>query len=196
MIITLYRLFLKLYPADFRADFEDEMVDTFTANLHDRHNIIGIVIKELLDGLWQAFLLHVHASKQWYVSLSDERQTIYQARWIIRIGSMLTVLFLVLVTLESYTASQSLESLAFLTLFVLQLICVFFALRWERIGGIIMLTTTLTIAPMIFFSTLYPGYELLSLLGTVLWASPFGSFAIGYLVLGRREYVLTQGAIA
>lgn len=193
---TLFRLSLKLYPAEFQADFEDEMLDTYHAHLHDNSNKINVVIKELFDTVRTAMMLRVDCRKQWYASLSRELRTLHQARWIIRMGSLMNALFLVLVTLEPYAKQSSPENLAFLVLFTLQLVCVLFALRWERIGGIIMLTTTLTITPIIFFSTMLPGYEYLSIIASVLWTLPFASFAIGYLMLGQRNYKIQQRIIA
>lgn len=191
----IFNLGLKLYPSAFRDEFADEMLNTFVAcfDEHQSHwDKLKLISKELLDNIWTAFLLHIQSSREWYLSLTSELQTLYQARWIIRIASLLNVLFFIVVTLDPYLASPKPENLLMLVLFLIQFVCVLFALRWERIGGIIMLTTTFTITPMTFFGTLLPGFEYLSLFATLLWGLPFASFAIGYLVIGQRQELLER----
>lgn len=190
MINTLYKLCLHLYPSQFRDDFGDEMLGVFVARMNDidgHLNQADALFTEVIDMMWSAFNLHSDIKKAWYNSLSDEVRTLIQARWIIRVASLLIALFFVVVTLEPYAKTPEPENLVFLVFFSIQLMSVFFALRWERAGGIILLTTTFTIAPIIFFGTAHPGLELYSFVASLLWTIPFGGFAMAYLILGYRQ---------
>lgn len=196
---TLYKLCLRLYPSDFRDEFGDEMLGVFSQQINDVDGVLHVIymiFKELADVIWNAIGSHINGAWHGYNSLSDELRTLHQARWIIRIASLMNALFFVWVTLEPYARTPEPEKLAFLSLFSIQLVCVFFALKWERIGGLIMLTSTLTIAPIIFLSTAFPGLELLSLLATILWTIPFSGFAMAYLVIGQRRMTIQQGMLS
>jgi hypothetical protein len=196
---TLYDLCLRLYPSDFRDEFGDEMRDVFAEYISDidnTPNMMYAIFNELLDTIWTAFGLHVYGTRQRYQALSDELRMLVQARWIIRIASLLNALFFVLVTIEPYVQTSRPERLVFLVFFCIQLVCVLFALKWERVGGIIILTATLTIAPIIFFGTAYPGLELYSFIASALWTIPYGGFAIAYLVLGQRQFMLQKRMLA
>lgn len=199
MINTLYSLCSRLYPSAFRDEFENEMRDVFIARMNESDGNFGdliIFISEMTDILQTAIGLHVYEAQQTYQSLSDERQTLVQARWIIRIASLLNALFFVIVTLEPFIQTPKPENLVFLTFFSIQLVCVLFALRWERVGGIIILTATLTIAPIIFFGMAFPGLEIYSFIASVLWMIPFGGFAIAYLILGQRQFAVQKQVLA
>lgn len=199
MIDTLYNLCSRLYPSAFRDEFGDEMRDVFTARLNDvdgKFGMLFVFITEMTDVFQTAIALHIYNAQQTYHSLSNEAQTLVQARWIIRIASLLNALFFVIVTLDPFIQTPKPENLVFLTFFSIQLVCVLFALKWERVGGIIILTATLTIAPIIFLGMAFPGLEIYSFIASVLWTIPYGGFAIAYLILGQRHLTLQKRILA
>jgi len=192
---TLVRLCLRLYPANFRDEFKEEIIDTFEARIEDAMTVNEARIalaREVIDALPNAVILRYEGARQNYQALSSAHQTLIQARWVIRIGSLLVTLFFLLATWDSYQQNHSNENLLMLVIFSLQMVCVLFSYMWERIGGIIMLTTTFTIAPIMLAGTFLPGLELWSIIATVLWATPFAGFALAFLLLGQRQVKLKR----
>ncbi len=191
--VGLYRLLLYLYPSDFRQDFGDEMLDTFASRLEDMNggvSAVSVLLNELLDGVWNGIAQRYHYRKQRYLSLSAEAQTLSKARWIVRVASVLNALFFMIVTIDPYFSEPTPENLVFGVIFTLQLGALLFALRWERVGSVIILTTTFTLATIVYQSFAFTGLAWMALLGAGLWCLPFVGFGLAYLVLGRRQVKL------
>jgi len=196
--MMFFNFCLRLYPSQFRNEFGDEMCAVFETRMNDVDggwNRTFAIFSEITDMVWSALILRGDVKKVWYNALSAELKPLVQARWIIRIASLLNALFFVMVTLEPYVQTPKPENLVFLVFFSIQLVCVLFALRWERAGGIIILTATFTLGIILFWGTAYPGLEIYSFVASLLWAIPFGGFAIAYLILGYRQLHLQKQVI-
>ena len=192
-VVGLYRLLLYLYPSDFRQDFGDEMLDTFASRLGDVDGVLssaGVLLNELADGVWNGIVQRYQYRKQRYLSLSEEGQVLSQARWIVRVASVLNALFFVVVTVNPYFSEPTPENMVFGVIFTLQLVALLFALRWERVGSVIILTTTFTLATIVYQSFAFTGMAWVALMGAGLWSLPFVGFGLAYLVLGRRQVKL------
>ena len=191
IIKRFYALLLGLYPAAFYNDFAEEMQEIFGIALDDarrKNRLLRFLVWEL-SGLCIGILReHSHKRKS---KTSHTQATINRARWIARPGSAAYTLLLLFLTTTSqpqtdYQAMSNLISGVLITLLSVGLIIAWYR---ERAGGIIAVTSAVTIG-VIFYQMLlaWPVHPVQAAIGAIIFVLPYALFGGFFIILSMHTH--------
>ncbi len=202
LVITLYGQLLYLYPANFRANFRDEMRAIFALTVGEaaRHNelaLLQVIGRELRD--LPVSLLREHQRERRRrparvpISRYSGLEGLRRVRRLTRVAAVIMgalLLMPVLVSLNQY--QLILQTIPFALLLAIPGSGLLLACRWERFGAML----TLFGGVLTGAATVYVAYVGASragmnpiwiMLASSLWVLPFVIFALLFLLYSRRE---------
>lgn len=189
MMIWLYAQLLRLYPARFKALFADEMLDVFVmaqADARQSGSTTWFYLREVAELPLSIVIEHVrdgrHAKN---VPMSDTAT----ARRIVRAVAFGFAFFMVYtsaIALVNATPQGYMNALLYLTYHAIMLGALLFTLRWEQMGGLIVIVsaTTLSCIACLGFATT-PGLFWVALISTLIWMLPYVPCGLLFIALGR-----------
>lgn len=185
-----YRLLLRLYPQDFRAAFAQEMEGVFSDALAAAAGQGPADVFQLCLGEWLTLpltALREHIDERTYIMNSvspfEKQRRLLRAASLLISAFLLVCSLLIVLVMTGFTL-QYLVVLIFV-FHAIMLAALLIAFRWERAGGIVVLTSAGTLGAIllaIFFPSGLAGAALLS----GLWLLPYIVLGILYVLLSRR----------
>ncbi len=192
LLIRLYAHSLRLYPAAFRADFADEMLDVFAMTLREARGTLAF-----LTIVWRevAYLpINIICVRQQKSEAPTSSINVWRARHVTRWSSMILSLFILYSLINPFVSPQTFAidglrlSLFFVLLFFTSL-SMLLAWRWERLGGLLTIGGGITLGAFLIFYIGYFRPAEISLIGLsfigILWALPFVTFGVMFYLLSQ-----------
>ena len=196
LLLRVYTLLLRLYPASFRATFAEEMRDVFAMSIRQASGLAAlcmIVLRELAGlpiAVWQV-------RRQTFAQLPPALRHLRYVQSAVRVIAALLGVFLLSTLQTVFSPVYNLYALAvpFAIALLLATVSLLISVLWGRVGGIL---TFLSGAAMGGCMTLYiyiMGADQLGLVMVVfiglLWALPFLIFGGLFYQLSHRTRQLT-----
>ena len=196
LLIRLYAYVLKLYPADFRADFADEMLAVFAMTLREARgtlNFLKIVWREV------AYLpMNIIGARQRKFRMPTSDTGVWRTRQVTRWSSLILSLLILHSLINPFVAPQTfaidrVRLSVFFVLLFLTSVSMLLAWRWERLGGLMTIVCGIALGCfLVFYIAYFRPVEIswfgLTLIG-ILWSLPFVTFGILFYQLSQRSVV-------
>ncbi len=198
-IKSVYRLLLRLYPRRFYNDYAEEMEAVFASSLQAARQRgkflwLCILLRELAHfplELMRQYAYERSRNRASTMSISLKPSRIRFVRWLARLVGLLTALFYLDVLLR-YLPNNP-QVIPLFAAFILTVMSVLCAWRWERIGGI----TTILCSLLIALAGGYATYAYQSSHGDVIiWALVLAGVLWGlpFLIIGGLFIKFDQAA--
>lgn len=189
--ISIYRMLHRCYPPAFRADFALEMESVFAESLEaaaGRGAVIRLCMREFCT--LPILALHEHLIERTSTMTLDspfqKRRNTLRAASLLTTGFLLVSSLLIAGAMGGYSA-QHLVLIIFV-FHAIMAVAVLTAFRWERAGGIIILTSAATLGAILLAVFLTSGLAGAALL-SCLWMLPYAVLGTLFILLSRRARV-------
>lgn len=199
-----YGHLLKLYPADFQAEFGEEMQMVFAlavaeAARHSNHVLLAVIGREVRDlplGVMREYQREQARRRATELRVNANDKRVWRARLVTRLSSAVLSLLILASLVPSLQFSTSLNWMStsigiFFLLLFMTAINLLIAWRWEQAGGLMSIGSGLGMGVFMaaYIHTLASAQ--ISLMGMiligVLWALPFVIFGVLFYKLGRHK---------
>lgn len=192
LLIRLYAYALRLYPADFRLEFADEMQDVFAMAMREAKGTL-----EFLAIIWRevAFLpMNIIDEHRRKFGMPTSERGVWRTRQVTRWSSLILSLLILHSLINPFIAPQTfamdrLRLSIFFALLFITAVSMILAWRWERLGGLLTMGSGIGLGA---FLILYLGYFRpveISFIGLILigilWALPFVAFGFMFYQLSH-----------
>jgi hypothetical protein len=198
MIIAFYAFLLNRYPTPFRELFADEMLDIFTLAYESKRQERPLARMYFILREFTALPLAIGdehlqelESKDFVMMLATP-----QFRRIIRSLSLVYVVlvFLIIFAIPAISG-DGLRLLALTSFQMIMLVSILIAWRWQKMGGIVVLTSAALLGLIMFLGlATVPGNLSGALIAAGLWTLPYLAWGILFILSRQRNNDLPQPA--
>jgi hypothetical protein len=198
LILWLYDRLLRLHPARFYDEFAEEMRGIFAQELAFRResgSVLPFLVRELV-GIGESIMREQWAHYQYLRQHSPEAAKFLAANTIMRVFSVVYALFFIWLSIIFIQRGDYWNGLVTLVFETILLVGVIIGWRWMLTGGIITLTSAITLTVIVMaaiFAIL--GNVVISLIAALTWTIPGFLFGIFLLKLAHHKSRLKRGLI-